>query len=191
VCEAETPPALLSTGSGGVDGVDSGAFCGKVSGPMPGRVLAEVSGRGPGSDVGVGPSLRALDGGAGGGGPGRLRLVIADDNATLRLLLSTILSLEPDFDVVGEAADGQSALGLAERDGVDLLVLDLSMPGLDGLDVVERLASSRPRLAVVVYTGVAGGAVVERARALGVRDVIIKGVHPSELVERVRAAGAR
>jgi DNA-binding NarL/FixJ family response regulator len=123
--------------------------------------------------------------------PARVRTLVADDNAGIRQLLATLLSLEPDFELVGEAEDGRAALESAGDAEIDLLVLDLSMPHLDGLEVLEQLAVSRPDLCVVVYTGMASEAVAERALALGARDVVVKGAAPEELVERLRAAARR
>jgi two-component system, NarL family, response regulator DesR len=131
--------------------------------------------------------LRRVDGSAR-SHPAPVRTVIADDNAPIRVLLTAILELEPDFEVVATARDGVEAVSLAERDGVALLVLDLSMPGLDGLEVLERLRQSRPGLCVVVYSGVTRDGVEASARALGARDFLVKGIAPEELVERLRAA---
>jgi len=137
------------------------------------------------------PRLVGLDGGGNAAPDARLRLGIADDNDGIRAMLSVILSMEPDFEVVGEAANGTEALALAEQNGLDLLVLDLSMPELDGLEVLERLRTSRPELPVVVYTGMTQDGVERKAHALGARDVVLKGVAPDELVDRLRAAGGR
>lgn len=112
--------------------------------------------------------------------------MIADDNDGIRVLLRTLLELEGDFVVVGEAADGAEALHLLAGEEVDLLVLDLSMPVRDGLEVLEELTGeSSPRVAV--FTGHAAPQVEARARALGARDVIRKGVPPGEIVRRLRA----
>jgi DNA-binding NarL/FixJ family response regulator len=114
--------------------------------------------------------------------------VVADDNELVRRLVVTALARETDFEVVGEATTGLEALERAEDGDVDLLVLDISMPGLDGLEVLERLQSSRPALCVVVYTGLTFAAVEREARRLGARDVVTKDVPLAELLLRLRAA---
>ena len=157
------------------------------------NVFAHLDGSPPPRDADAArPRLVGLDGGnADAAARNRLRLGIADDNDGIRAMLTAVFSLEPDFEIVGEAANGAQALELAERDGLDLLLLDLSMPELDGLEVLERLSSSRPDLPVVVYTGMTGDGVERRAQSLGARDVVLKGVPPTELVDRLRAAGSR
>lgn len=156
----------------------------------------------------VAVNLAELDGGStqpAGARPGRrrvgtrpdrsagapLRTVIADDNDAIRALLAAILLPEPDFELVAEARDGAEALEFAEQEGVDLLVLDLSLPELDGLEVLQQLRKSRPDVRAVVYSGVRHAGVEERARALGALDFIVKGVGPDELIDRLRAAAAR
>jgi len=120
------------------------------------------------------------------------RIVIADDSAAVRTLLRTIFSLEPDLEVVGEAEDGVETLSVVERlDGrVDLLVVDLGMPNLDGLETIAHLRRTRPELRVVVYSGFTDPRLEATARDFGVRDYLVKGVDPAELVRRVRAAAA-
>ena len=122
--------------------------------------------------------------------PGPLRTVIADDNDAIRLLLRTILSLDPDFEVVGEARTGPEAIDVVMAGGVDLLVLDLSLPELDGLEVLERLGRTSPEVRVVVFSGLTREGVERQARSLGARDFIVKGVEPAVLLERLRAVAA-
>jgi DNA-binding NarL/FixJ family response regulator len=151
--------------------------------------LADVGDDGPPpSRDGSRRHLVGLEGDRRVAGPRRIRTALADDNAGIRMMLTVILSVEPDFEVVGEAADGAAALALAEHGDVDLLVLDLSMPELDGLEVLQRLRETRPKLRVVVYTGMTHDGVERKAQSLGARDVVIKGVPPAELVERLRKA---
>jgi DNA-binding NarL/FixJ family response regulator len=122
--------------------------------------------------------------------PGRVRTVIADDSEMIRTLLSFVLGADSGFEVVGQATNGHEALALVEGGGADLLVLDLSMPELDGLEVLERLAERAPPLCIVVYSGWTVPAVERRARELGARDFVTKDVGLTELVARLRAAVA-
>jgi len=118
------------------------------------------------------------------------RIVIADDSAAVRMLLRTLFSFERDLDVVGEAADGIEALSVIEAlaGEVDLLIVDLGMPRLDGLETIARLRRTAPELPIVVYSGFSDGRLERAAREYGVRDSIVKGVDPAEVVRRVRAA---
>jgi DNA-binding NarL/FixJ family response regulator len=120
----------------------------------------------------------------------RVRVVIADDSEPVRWLLRALISLEPDLDLVGEAASGLEAVELAERKEVDVLLVDLSMPEMDGLEAMERLRDSRPRLRVVVYTGHISAEVERKARTLGAADYITKGTPPEDVVARIRRAAA-
>ena len=81
------------------------------------------------------------------------RVLIVDDVADLRMLLRTALSLRGGFDVVGEAGDGVAAIAEAERHQPDLVVLDLSMPLLDGLEALPRIREVAPDAQVVVLSG--------------------------------------
>ena len=116
----------------------------------------------------------------------RRRIAIADDNDGVRVLLRTLLELETDFVVAGEAADGHAALRLVENESPDLLILDLAMPGIDGLQVLERLGTLDGETRVLVYSGFASSEAEQAARALGALDYVVKGTDPALLIERLR-----
>ncbi len=81
------------------------------------------------------------------------RVVVADDAEGLRDLLCLLLGLEDDFDVVGDAGDGASAVDVAVTQAADVVLLDLSMPVMDGLAALDELRRRLPAARVVVYTG--------------------------------------
>ena len=118
-----------------------------------------------------------------------LRIVVADDSLAVRTMLVALLSAEPDFVVAGEAETGTAALRVVAAAPVDLLLLDLSMPELDGLEVLERLRESHPKPRVVIYSGHSARSVRRRAEELGAADFILKGTEPEELLERLRRIG--
>ena len=120
----------------------------------------------------------------------RLRIAIADDNEGVRALLRTVVELEPDFELVGEAADGVEAVSLTEEQRPDLLVLDIAMPGLDGLQVIERLRVSCPEVRIVVYTGSRAATLTDTVLELGAADCIKKGISNEQLIERLRRTAA-
>ncbi len=116
------------------------------------------------------------------------RIAIADDSNAIRVLLRTLIQLEPDFEFAGEAANGSEAIALAERERPDVLVLDLAMPELDGLQVLDRLRATCPEVVIVVYSGYGASSLRETVRELGAADCIEKGVPPAEFIERLRRA---
>ncbi len=85
-------------------------------------------------------------------GENLIRIVIADDHPIFRDGLRKLLSLEEDFRVVAEAKDGQEVLDVLEQHDPDILLLDLKMPGLDGLTALQRLQNSKARTKVIVLT---------------------------------------
>ncbi|HEY6030148.1 MAG TPA: response regulator transcription factor [Gaiellaceae bacterium] len=115
------------------------------------------------------------------------RVAVVDDNDGIRLLLRTLIELEPDLVVAGEAADGRSAIELVLKASPDLVVLDLAMPGTDGLQVLEELRRVDGETRVLVYSGFASPEVERAARELGAVDFVVKGIHPAKLIERLRA----
>ena len=82
----------------------------------------------------------------------RLSVLLVDDDAELRALLEIILEEDGRFDVVGQAADGREALGLARSARPDIVVLDLLMPGMDGLRALPQLREALPRARIVVVS---------------------------------------
>ena len=115
------------------------------------------------------------------------RVAVVEDSEDLRALLATLLELEDDFELVGEAADGEEALAVVEAVQPDLVLLDMALPGIDGLEVLERLRGRHaPR--VVVYSGYSAPELVQNARDLGAVDYVVKGGPPDELIARLRAA---
>lgn len=114
-------------------------------------------------------------------------LVIADDEQPLRRLLRILVERDGRFTVVGEAADGAQALELIDEHDPDLLLLDLGLPELDGLQVLERLASAdRPR--TVVLTGFDDAPTHRRAMQLGAFRCLVKGRDFAEVVPSLRDA---
>ena len=103
------------------------------------------------------------------------RVVVADDAAGIRALMSTLLSLEPDFDVVGQASDGAEAVDMVCALEPDLLVIDVTMPVMSGLEAIEAVRERSPSTRVVVLTG------ERRPLPEGARAQIEKGT-PNEVV---------
>ncbi len=115
-------------------------------------------------------------------------VVIADDHQVVRHGIRTILEKQ-GFQVLSECGDGLAAVETVERLRPDILVLDLVMPGLHGLDVARRVAKASPSTRVVVLSMYDNEGYVLEALRAGVMGYVLKGVHSSELVTAVRRAG--
>jgi len=120
-------------------------------------------------------------------------IVLADDHRIVRQGLRVLLSAEEDFEVIGEADDGREALELVRRLNPDVLVLDLMMPGLNGLEVARQLNKGGAAVGVVVLSMHDDEGFVLEALANGVKAYVLKDSNSSDLVQAVRevAAGRR
>jgi len=119
-----------------------------------------------------------------------IRVLIADDEALVRSGLRMILEAQPDIHVAGDAPDGRAALELAERVQADVVLMDIRMPGIDGLQATERLLS-RPRAPrVLILTTFDLDEYVYRALHAGASGFLLKSARPDELVAAVRGAVA-
>jgi DNA-binding NarL/FixJ family response regulator len=123
-------------------------------------------------------------------GDGLIRVVLADDQALVRAGFAALLDAEDDISVVGEAADGSEAVTLAERSRPDVLLMDIRMPGLDGIEATRRIAA-RPGLGgvhiVIVTTFDLDEYVFEGLRA-GAAGFLLKDTDAAELIRAVRVA---
>ncbi|GAA3155204.1 response regulator transcription factor [Planomonospora alba] len=119
-----------------------------------------------------------------------LRLMIVDDHPVVRDGLRGMFDGVPDITVVAEAADGHQALALARAERPDVVLMDLRMPGLDGVGAIERLRADHPRVRVVVLTTYDADADVSRALAAGVAGYLLKDAPREELHQAVRTAAA-
>ena len=112
-----------------------------------------------------------------------MRVVIADDDAVVASSLEVVLDAQPDIEVVGTAADGAGAVGLVERTRPDVVLLDIQMPGTDGLVAAERILAAPDPPRVVFLTTFSDDEYIVRALALGAAGYLIKqdvaGVAPA------------
>ena len=116
-----------------------------------------------------------------------IRVVLADDTRDIRLLLSLALELAGGFEVVGEAGDGREAIAQATLHRPDVVLLDLAMPVLDGLQAIPQIREQAPESVIVILSGFGADAMGEEAVRLGATTYVQKGVNPTELAEQLRA----
>ena len=120
-----------------------------------------------------------------------LRVLLADDAETLRTLLAQAIDVDPRLEVVGQASDGRETLALVATLNPDVLLLDISMPLLDGIGVLAELATQRRDLpVVVVLTGYGEADLGKRCRDLGARSFVEKGTSIGQLCDTLVEAGA-
>jgi AmiR/NasT family two-component response regulator len=117
------------------------------------------------------------------------KVLIAEDEAIIRLDLKEMLE-EEGFNVVGEASDGESAIRLARERGPDLVIMDIKMPGLDGLTAAERVVSEGLS-AVLILTAFSQRDLVQRAAKAGAIGYLVKPFQKSDLVPAIEVALAR
>ena len=121
-----------------------------------------------------------------------IRVLLADDEELIRVAVAALLALEPDLEVVAQAADGRAAVAAALAHRPDVAVVDLRMPGLDGIEVAAELHRVLPSCAVVVLTGQGRPAQLPRALASGAKGFLPKGSPGgalADVVRRVHAGG--
>ncbi len=120
-------------------------------------------------------------------------IVLADDHQVVRHGLRVLLESEPNFRIVGEASDGLEAIELVERQQPDILVLDLMMPGLNGLEVARQSSHRSPRTNVVILSMYNNEAYVLEALRAGAKAYVLKASTSDELVRAIRevVAGRR
>jgi two-component system response regulator DesR len=119
-----------------------------------------------------------------------IRVVLAEDQAMMRGALAALLSLEPDIEVLASVADGESAVREAHRLQPDILVTDIEMPGLSGLDVAQRVQRFDKPCKVVILTTFARGGYLRRALDAGVAGYLIKDAPAEQLAAALRSVHA-
>lgn len=117
-----------------------------------------------------------------------IRIIIADDHAMVREGLRMFLAEESDFEVVGEAANGREAVALAQRLKPDVVLMDLIMPGTDGIEATRQLRESNPDCHVLILTSFSDDQKVRDAIQAGATGYLLKDVLRSQLLDAVRNA---
>jgi two-component system response regulator NreC len=119
-----------------------------------------------------------------------LRILLADDHVTVRHGLKLLIDSQPDMKVVSEASDGNAAVENAVAVKPDVIVMDISMPGMNGLVATRKLKQLQPGAAIVTLTRHADDAYLQELLRAGVSGYVLKQSAPTELLQAIRAAAA-
>jgi NarL family two-component system response regulator LiaR len=118
--------------------------------------------------------------------PCPIRVLVADDHAIVRRGICALLGTDPDSEVVGEALDGHEALAKAQELRPDVILMDLVMPGMDGLEATQQITASQPETRVLVLTSFSGDDMIFPAIRAGALGYLLKDLGPEELVQAIR-----
>jgi len=119
-----------------------------------------------------------------------IRVLVVDDQAIVRDGLVTVLSLVPDLQVTGAAADGAEAIAAVDRDAPDVVLMDLRMPGTDGPTATARIVADHPQVAVLVLTTYADDESIVTALRAGARGYLTKDAGRTEIATAIRAVAS-
>lgn len=117
-----------------------------------------------------------------------IRVILADDHPVVRRGLATIVGVEDDIEVVGEAENGEEAVALAGALRPDVVLMDLQMPVLDGVEAIRRIRVETPATQVIILTTFADDDYIYDGIAAGARGYLLKDAPPEQLVAAIRAA---
>ncbi len=120
-----------------------------------------------------------------------LRIVIIDDQAAVRASLAAILGSDPEIEVVGQGSNGEEALALVAADAPDLVLMDLQMPVMNGVQATRRLKRDRPDLPILVLTTYAADEWVSDAIHAGADGYLLKESRPAQLLEAIKGTVKR
>jgi DNA-binding NarL/FixJ family response regulator len=115
-----------------------------------------------------------------------VRILVADDHAVVRHGLRQLFSLAPEFDVVAEAKNAWEAIERLREGGVDIMLMDMSMPGLSGIDLIRRARAEAPRVPLLVLSMHADWQIAARAIKAGASGYLTKDSEPEVLIEAIR-----
>ena len=118
-----------------------------------------------------------------------IRILIADDHPIFRFGMRTLLTALPDFTVVGEAMTGEETIRLTNELRPDLVLMDINMPGLNGIEATTRIREQQPHTAILIVTMLDDESVFSAMRA-GARGYLLKGAEPAETLRAIRAVAS-
>ena len=116
----------------------------------------------------------------------RIRIAIADDHPVFRFGLRALLNAMPDTEVVGEVTSGEEALALVNSVRPDVILMDINMPGMNGIEATRRISQANPDIRILIVTMLEDDSVFAAMRA-GARGYVVKGAEPAEMLRAIRA----
>lgn len=116
-----------------------------------------------------------------------IRILLADDHTVMRAGLRALLERQPDLMVVGEAEDGRQAIDLAESQSPNVVVMDIAMPRLNGIEAARQIVNKRPQTSVVILSMHSDESYVMRALKAGARAYLLKDSAEADLIRAIRA----
>ncbi|MFC0213962.1 response regulator [Paenibacillus chartarius] len=122
-----------------------------------------------------------------GGKAGKLRILIADDHPLFRQGVRALLAGSPDMDIAGEATNGEEAVSLAAALEPDVVLMDIRMPGLNGIEATKRIVGKQPKVRVLILTMFQDDSSVFTAMRAGARGYVLKDADEEELMRAIRA----
>ncbi|RIK32242.1 MAG: DNA-binding response regulator [Anaerolineae bacterium] len=117
-----------------------------------------------------------------------IRLMIADDHKLFREGIKALLAITDDIEIVGEAEDGESALKKCQELEPDVILMDINMPGLNGIQVTGQILEKQPQTRIIMLTMLEDDASIFHAMRAGARGYLLKGADPTEVLSVIRAA---
>lgn len=120
----------------------------------------------------------------------KIRVLIADDHALFREGLRALLATLPDIEVVAEAADGETALAQVAGSQPQVVLMDINMPGLNGIEATRRILHAHPNLGIIMVTMLEDDASVFAAMKAGARGYVLKGARHEDILQAIRAVAA-
>ncbi|MBC7460184.1 MAG: response regulator transcription factor [Thermoleophilia bacterium] len=117
------------------------------------------------------------------------RIALCDDNHAFRRLMQLLLEKEPDVEVVGDAADGAGAIELVRKHRPDVLLLDVAMPIMDGIEALPHVRAASPETRVIMLSGFSSAAIRSQAAAAGADMFVEKGADLQEIIAAIRSVG--
>jgi two-component system response regulator NreC len=119
-----------------------------------------------------------------------IHILLADDHAVMRTGLRLVLERQADFEVIGEASDGREAVALTEQHHPEVVVMDVTMPNLNGIEAARQISTANPQTGIVMLSMHSDEAYVLRALKAGAKGYLLKESAESDLISAIRAVSA-
>lgn len=116
----------------------------------------------------------------------KIKILLVDDQELIRESLNIVLGMEEDFELVGMAANGQEAIKLCEQHKPDVVLMDINMPVMDGIDATKRIKSTWPKTQIIILTTFQEVEYVKEALSNGAEGYLLKAIHPKDLASSIR-----